>query len=183
LQTLDTLWVRHLTALDALRQGIGLRAYGQQDPLVAYQKEAFEMYGQLRDAIQEEVVRKIYHPELSGIRPAEQARPETDEVEVAAQMRWGGLRARNLQAVHPSTLGAGQMEATTPGATRSAPEPVRVQKTPGRNDPCWCGSGKKYKHCHMKSDLDGGNGSSAAQPAQRNQSGGSKKKPAKAHRR
>ncbi|MEW5959459.1 MAG: SEC-C metal-binding domain-containing protein [Chloroflexota bacterium] len=184
LQTLDTLWVRHLTALDALRDGIGLRAYGQQDPLVAYQKEAFEMYGQLRDAIQEEVVRKIYHPEVTGVRPAEQLKAEADEVEAAARMRWGGLRARNLQAVHPSAMAAGQAEATTPGATRQAPEPIRVQKTPGRNDPCWCGSGKKYKHCHMKADLVGGNGSSnAGAPAQRGQAGGGKKNKAKTRRR
>ncbi len=183
LQTLDTLWVRHLTALDALRQGIGLRAYGQQDPLVAYQKEAFEMYGQLRAAIQEEVVRKIYHPELAGIRPAEQPKEKADEVEAAARVRWGGLRARNLQAVHPSAMAAGEMEATTPGATRQAPEPIRVKKTPGRNDPCWCGSGKKYKHCHMKSDLAGGNGSSGAAAQGQRSQGGGKKKRAKARRR
>jgi preprotein translocase subunit SecA len=181
-QTLDTLWVRHLTALDALRQGIGLRAYGQQDPLVAYQKEAFEMYGQLRAAIQEEVVRKIYHPELAGVQPAQQKQEEADEVEAAARMRWGGLRARNLQAVHPSAMDAGQAEATTPGATRQAPEPVRVKKTPGRNDPCWCGSGKKYKYCHMKSDMAGGNGSSADQ-SQKGQARGKSKKRARARRR
>ncbi len=139
LQVLDTLWVRHLTALDALRQGIGLRAYGQQDPLVAFQKDAFAMYGQLRAAIQEEVVRRIYHPTIIKEAP----------------------RPRNVQAVHPSAAAASRMQAETPGATQQAPEPVRVKKMPGRNDPCWCGSGKKYKHCHMRSDLAGGNGKSA----------------------
>jgi len=134
LQVIDTLWVRHLTALDSLRQGIGLRAVGQQDPLVAYKKEAFEMYGQLRESIKEEVVRKIYHPTI--IREAPQP--------------------KNVQAVHPSATAAGRAE--TPGATKQAPTPVRVQQTPGRNDPCYCGSGKKYKHCHMKIDMKGGNG-------------------------
>jgi hypothetical protein len=52
------------------------------------------------------------------------------------------------------------MQAETPGATKQAATPIRVQKTPGRNDPCWCGSGKKYKHCHMKSDSADGNGKS-----------------------
>jgi preprotein translocase subunit SecA len=142
LQVLDSLWVRHLTALDALRQGIGLRAVGQQDPLVAYKKEAFEMYGQLRDAIKEEVVHRAYHP--SVIREAP--------------------RPKNIQAVHPSAADVSR-QAATPGATPQAPTPVRVVKTPGRNDLCWCGSGKKYKHCHMKSDSLTGNGASDSEVA------------------
>lgn len=140
LQVLDTLWVRHLTALDSLRQGIGLRAYGQQDPLVAFQKDAFAMYEELRADVQEEVVRKIYHP------PA-----------VIKDM----MRPRNVQALHPDAATTSQASAETPGATPQSKTPVRVQKTPGRNDPCHCGSGKKYKHCHMKLDLAGGNGNAA----------------------
>jgi preprotein translocase subunit SecA len=142
LQVLDTLWVRHLTALDALRQGIGLRAYGQQDPLVAFQKDAFAMYEELRADVQSEVVRRVYHPPVII--------KET-------------MRPRNVQAVHPDAVAASQSPAETPGATAQTPAPVRVQKTPGRNDPCHCGSGKKYKHCHMKSDMAGGNGN-ATQP-------------------
>jgi len=69
----------------------------------------------------------------------------------------------------------------TPGATKQAPTPVRVQKTPGRNDMCWCGSNKKYKHCHMKSDFAGGNGGGVqVQPATANSKGGKKKKRDKA---
>lgn len=156
-QMLDQLWVRHLTALDALRQGIGLRAIGQQDPLVAFQKEAFEMYQQFQAAIQEEVVRRIYHPTI--IREAPQP--------------------KNLQAKHPDADSAGQVQAQagTPGATNQPPEPVRVQKTPGRNDPCHCGSGKKYKQCHMKSDMFGGGGNGTAA------SGRKQKNTAKASRR
>jgi preprotein translocase subunit SecA len=136
LRTVDMLWVRHLTALDALRQGIGLRAVGQQDQLVAYKKDAFEMFGQLRESIKEEVVRTIYH---------------------APNMRREAPRPRNVQAIHPSAAAASKAE--TPGAAEDkTPMPVRVQKTPGRNDPCWCGSGKKYKHCHYKSDQMSGNG-------------------------
>jgi preprotein translocase subunit SecA len=135
LQIVSMLWVRHLTALDELREGIGLRAYGQQDPLVSYKKEAFEMYGQLRASIQEEIVRRIYHPTVMAEAPQPQ----------------------RLQTRH-DTVTASQLQAETPGATKQVPEPVRVQKMPGRNDLCWCGSGKKYKHCHMKTDLAGGNG-------------------------
>ncbi len=144
-QTLDRLWVRHLTALDALRQGIGLRAFGQQDPLVAFQKDAYEMYGQFQASIQEEVVRKVYH--ISVVREETPTRP------------------RNLQARHPDADAAGraQPRAETAGGTQeAAPEPIRVQKTPGRNDPCHCGSGKKYKHCHLKLDAMGGGSSNGS---------------------
>ena len=145
LRVVDTLWVRHLTALDSVRDGIGLRAVGQQDPLVAYKKEAFDMFNQLREAIKTDVVRAIYH--VSVVRQQEAPRP------------------KNVQAIHPSAMAASRAE--TPGATKQAPTPIRVQKTPGRNDMCWCGSNKKYKHCHMKSDLAGGNGGGKqAQPAQ-----------------
>ncbi len=136
LRVVDTLWVRHLTALDALKEGIGLRAIGQQDPLVAYKKEGFEMFGQLREAIKSDVVRNIYH---------------------APVVKRDAPRPKNIQAIHPSASTASR-QAETPGATKQAPVPIRVNKTPGRNDMCWCGSGKKYKHCHMKSDLMGGNG-------------------------
>jgi preprotein translocase subunit SecA len=167
LQILDMLWVRHLTALDDLRQGIGLRAYGQQDPLVAFQKDAYEMYGQLRAAVQEEVVRRIYHHPPTTTMLREAPRPQ------------------NVQAIHPDAAAAGQ--ADTPGATRQAPTPVRVQKLPGRNDLCWCGSGKKYKHCHMKTDSVGSNGGDSAKvPAQAGSAqsgGGYSKKQGKAQRR
>ena len=143
-QVLDTLWVRHLTALDALRQGIGLRAIGQQDPLVAFKKEAYEMYGQFQAAIQEDVVRRIYHPTIIKEAP----------------------RPQKLQAQHPDADVASRTQTQaqgTPGATQQAPAPIRVQKTPGRNDPCHCGSGKKYKQCHMKLDAAGGNHSNGSQ--------------------
>jgi hypothetical protein len=94
-------------------------------------------------------------------------------------------RPRNVQAIHPDAAAAGQAE--TPGATKQAPTPVRVQKQPGRNDLCWCGSGKKYKHCHMKADSMGGNGEGQAQApvaAGSAQSGGGySKKSGKARRR
>ncbi|MFQ5610902.1 MAG: preprotein translocase subunit SecA [Anaerolineae bacterium] len=124
LKIVDTLWVHHLTALDALRQGIGLRAIGQQDPLVAYKREAHEMYGQLLGAIQSEIVRAIYHPEM-----VQAPQPP-----------------RQMRAVH----------AEASSGNSGPPKPVRVEKRPGRNEPCWCGSGKKYKQCHMRQDNAGG---------------------------
>ena len=115
LRAVDSLWIRHLTGLDDLREGIGLRAYGQQDPLVAFKKEAHEMYADLLAAIQHAIVGDIYR--VSLVREP-QPRP----------MR----------------------EMRTSVEAERAPQPVRTAGAKvGRNDPCPCGSGKKYKHCCM----------------------------------
>ncbi|MCH7512277.1 MAG: SEC-C domain-containing protein, partial [Chloroflexi bacterium] len=120
LRTIDGLWVEHLTATDEMRQGIGLRAYGQADPLVAYKREAHDMWGQLLVNIRHQVARAIYHVELSQ-RPPRRA-PVT-----------AGAR-------EPAAVGAGA------GGGRSAGT-GKARKI-GRNQPCPCGSGKKYKKCH-----------------------------------
>jgi preprotein translocase subunit SecA len=118
LRVIDNLWVRHLTDLANLREGIGLRAYGQQDPLVAYKKEAHEMYQDLLATIQHDIVNRIFRP-----------------VEIRIQ------RPRPVREMR-TNLGGGE--------TR---RPVKaVDKKVGRNDPCPCGSGKKYKRCHGRAD-------------------------------
>ncbi len=136
LQVVDNRWVRHLTDLDILREGIGLQAYAQQDPLVAYKREAFEMFAELMDSIEEDVVSRIYHTEMQQA-PAR----------------------RQIRAMHPVVGG---------GAGDSKPEPQhRTGPGLGRNDLCWCGSGKKYKYCHESSDRAG-----ATQPGQPQPAGG-----------
>ncbi len=124
LRAVDSRWVRHLTNLDNLRQGIGLRALAQQDPLVAFKREAHQMYTELVDAIQSDIVHAIFKFEP---QPA-QAQPQVVQP-----------RYRRLQ------YGRGD------GAEARRPE-RSTQKELGRNDPCWCGSGKKYKHCHWAAD-------------------------------
>jgi preprotein translocase subunit SecA len=134
LRAVDGLWVRHLTDLEGLREGIGLRAYGQQNPLVAYRKEAHEMYEALLARIQEAVARSVYLvPQTVVTQP----------------------RRQPLQAMRPRV----------PGERRQA-QPVREasQESLGRNDPCWCGSGKKYKHCHMREDAQPGPVAAARPP-------------------
>ena len=129
LQAVDTLWVHHLTDLDALREGIGLRAYGQQNPLVAYRKEAYEMYEALLARIQETIARSVYlvpQPVPSDSRRA----------------------ARRPQPAARSTSQDRQMQL----APERPQKPSAPEQLPGRNDPCWCGSGKKYKHCHLRED-------------------------------
>jgi preprotein translocase subunit SecA len=128
LRALDNHWVRHLTDLDVLREGIGLRAVGQQKPLVAYQKEAFEMYQQMLESVQSEIVRSLFLVPKQSVAAPRRQRPSLT------------LRRPRLRAV------SGGQEAP------AAPEPHVSKEKPGRNDPCWCGSGKKYKYCHWRSD-------------------------------
>ncbi len=119
LRHVDNRWVRHLTDLDELREGIGLRAFAQQDPLIAYKKEAHEMYQDLVAAISRDVVYSIYHAQFM-VQPSPQQR---------------------------------RMQTNRSDGGDGKPQPVRsANKTPGRNDPCPCGSGKKYKHCHLRAD-------------------------------
>ncbi len=124
LRAVDSRWVRHLTNLDNLRQGIGLRALAQEDPLVAYKREAHRLYTELVDAIRSDVVHSIF------------------KVQVApAQATVTQPRYRSV------AYGRGD------GAQERSRTPERSQhRNIGRNDPCWCGSGKKYKHCHWAID-------------------------------
>jgi preprotein translocase subunit SecA len=117
LSVIDKLWVEHLTAMDALREGVGLQAYGQRDPLVVYKTEGFRMFGLLQDHIQHDLVHTIFR-----IQP------------VVAQ-----------QPVHTRLSESANLVTNR---DESANGPRRAQKLPGRNEPCWCGSGKKFKRCH-----------------------------------
>jgi preprotein translocase subunit SecA len=131
LQTIDRLWVEHLTAMDEMRQGIGLHAYGQQDPLVAYKREAHDMWGQLLANIRHAVTRSIYHVNL-----AQTPRPRPPIPAPSGNGADGAVpagRARRLRENRPQAAAV---------AARPAGRKV------GRNDPCPCGSGKKYKRCH-----------------------------------
>jgi preprotein translocase subunit SecA len=138
LQILDAHWREHLAALDHLRQGIHLRGYAQKNPKQEYKREAFELFGALLESVKLEVIKTLTSVQ---IRTQEDIRPD-DESHV-----------ENVQTVHPNSDGATQMEAENGEvAVAEAPKqrPVRAAEKIGRNDPCPCGSGKKYKHCHGK---------------------------------
>jgi preprotein translocase subunit SecA len=139
LQVLDAHWREHLAALDHLRQGIHLRGYAQKNPKQEYKREAFELFGAMIEAVKLEVTKHLMLLKI-GVQEEIQA-DDKQHVE-------------NVRTVHPSSDGATQAEADYNGdvAVAEAPKqkPVRVGQKTGRNDPCPCGSGKKYKHCHGK---------------------------------
>ncbi len=119
LDTVDSLWKDHLLNMDHLKEGIGLRGYGQKDPLVEYQREGFEMFADMVERIKQETIFKLMHVQLAQESDVEQFAPNDQEVPLAFS-----------------------------GGEDSTPQPKkRKGKKIGRNDPCPCGSGKKYKKC------------------------------------
>ncbi len=136
LRVIDGLWMEHLEAIDDLREGIGLRGYGQRDPLVEYKSEAFDMFEKMVAAIDYEIVHRIYKITV--------ATPEQ-----IAQMQQAQNLITNAPAIENIEGGVAQEKKQISTPSTSIQQPISSnQKKPGRNDPCWCGSGKKYKKCH-----------------------------------
>ncbi len=169
LQEIDNQWLEHLQNMDSLRDGIGLRGYGQKDPKKEYQKEGFEYFLELMQAIKSSVVNKMFRFEIEREddveRLEEQRRARAQEQQKKLQM----THAEAPEAGAEGEEAAGGDEAAAPAsrhARRRAaaagdaqPMAAALQQTVkrdrpkvGRNDPCWCGSGKKYKQCHFRSD-------------------------------
>ncbi|MFZ9989261.1 MAG: SEC-C metal-binding domain-containing protein, partial [Burkholderiaceae bacterium] len=136
LQTLDSNWREHLSALDYLRQGIHLRGYAQKQPKQEYKREAFELFGLMLDNVRNEVTRI-----LMNVRITE---PESVET-AAAEMEARGEDLSKVQYTAPTETGDAQAVANA--LFSDGPRLNDVPRV-GRNDPCPCGSGKKYKHCH-----------------------------------
>lgn len=136
LQTLDSNWREHLSALDYLRQGIHLRGYAQKQPKQEYKREAFELFGLMLDNVRNEVTRI-----LMNVRITE---PESVET-AAAEMEARGEDLSRVQYTAPTETGDAQAVANA--LFSDGPRLNDVPRV-GRNDPCPCGSGKKYKHCH-----------------------------------
>jgi len=139
LTVVDELWIDHLAAMDALRDGIQLRAHAQIDPLVAYQKEAYEMWETLQEMIQEEVVRRMFRAQAVTVSEESMYRIQSE-----------GRGAVPLIPTRSGVAVTSDGEQVLPGQTKQRPI-VRGDR-PGRNDPCPCGSGKKYKKCCMDKD-------------------------------
>jgi preprotein translocase subunit SecA len=165
LQTLDHLWREHLVMLDHLRQVIGLRGYGQRDPLNEYKAESFSLFEAMSQSLREGVTAQLMRVEIQAAPPAQPAAlpameahkmdPTTGEDEMALALAGAETLAR-----HGIGQGIGQAirSAAAPalGSPLGAAAPARNPQDPsswgkiGRNEPCPCGSGKKFKHCHGK---------------------------------
>jgi preprotein translocase subunit SecA len=143
LQVVDTRWREHLEAMDYLREGVHLRSMAQKDPLVEYTSEGHKMFEELSQTIREEVVFTLFHAELA---------PE-EAADLSMNGQDGGNGAMSYE--HQSLAGADAIAAANAGETAAVAAPPAPQQRQvserdkvGRNDPCWCGSGKKYKKCH-----------------------------------
>jgi preprotein translocase subunit SecA len=138
LQTIDTLWMNHLDEIDYLRQGIGLRGYGQRDPLIEYKREAFNLFVGLMDNVRATYLSTIF--KITPVVQAVQAEPEK-------QLVYQGASDQTEQF---ASLKGGDASAVAAGQQGEAPKqaPIHNDDKIGRNDPCFCGSGKKYKRCH-----------------------------------
>jgi preprotein translocase subunit SecA len=138
LQILDAHWREHLAALDHLRQGIHLRGYAQKNPKQEYKREAFELFGAMVEAVKLEVIKT-----LTAVEVKTRDLPKVDD-----QQHVENVRAQHVDYDEASGAGNGDL-AIAEAATKKKPASRPAQKV-GRNDPCVCGSGKKYKHCHGK---------------------------------
>ena len=142
LQSVDEHWQEYLRNMDSLREGIGLRAYGQRDPLVEYKREAFNLFGDLMDVIKNEISQNIFR---------------TGSSMESLQSFWQSLNkmmvSNRAQQDQASAMALAKQSASQPGhgappVSEPAPQPIRrIGPDVGRNDPCPCGSGKKYKKC------------------------------------
>jgi preprotein translocase subunit SecA len=144
LQVLDTLWKEHLATMDHLRQGIHLRAYAQKNPKQEYKRESFELFEQLLTSLKYEVVKFLSHVQIQ----------RQDEAELIEQQRREAAQREQLAFQHAEA--SGMAGAAEQGGMAEPAEPdvpqtyTREQPKVGRNEPCPCGSGKKYKQCHGK---------------------------------
>jgi preprotein translocase subunit SecA len=145
LQVLDTLWKEHLATMDHLRQGIHLRAYAQKNPKQEYKRESFELFEQLLTNLKYEVVKFLSHVQIQ--RQDESELIERQRREAAEREK---LAFQHAQASGMANAGAAAEEPGAPAEPATPQTFTREQPKVGRNEPCPCGSGKKYKQCHGK---------------------------------
>lgn len=144
LKTVDNYWMDHIDAMDRLRDSVGIRGYAQHDPVVEYKRDGFDMFEAMTHGIQEDCVRLMMRAKIDVESSAKyKNRPEKRNLQEGLK---GGQKAIDL-----ARMAAGEKSAQK---MPSKAAPVTKKIMPGRNDPCWCGSGKKYKNCHLRSDQE-----------------------------
>ncbi|BBR52502.1 MULTISPECIES: preprotein translocase subunit SecA [Pseudomonas] len=141
LRVLDDLWKDHLSTMDHLRHGIHLRGYAQKNPKQEYKRESFTLFQELLESIKRDTIRVLSHVQVRREDPAEEeARLRREAEELAQRMQFQHAAAPGLESE--------QQLAEEGAEVAVAAAPVRNEQKLGRNEPCWCGSGKKFKHCH-----------------------------------
>jgi preprotein translocase subunit SecA len=136
--------------MDGLKEGVGLRAYGQKDPLIEYKKEGFELFQDMLDSVNADALRIMFRAQ-----PVSESAPEAAPRPIAppARVQYSHAESAGLAYSHagqgaPDGEGGGTPSAAPGVSPAGKPQPVRVEQQVGRNDPCPCGSGKKFKKCH-----------------------------------
>jgi preprotein translocase subunit SecA len=139
LSKIDEKWKDLLYNMDQLRDIIGMRRFAQEDPKLAYKRDATTFFRTMMEAIEEDVVSVVFRMVDVGIDESRMAR------------RWRATEYRKDEVgqfdMAPAAAAGGNGDGAE-GAAQEKPRPVRVERKPGRNEPCWCGSGRKYKKCH-----------------------------------
>lgn len=138
LQVIDNLWMNHLTAMEDLRIGIRLQAFSQKDPLVEYKNQAFKLFEKLVDGIDDGIVTRIFKVQIVTQQPS---------VDVSAATTNTPAEEIGTEASEKRKASSGKRKVSSSQTPTSSSE-LPASKKLGRNDPCWCGSGKKYKKCH-----------------------------------
>jgi preprotein translocase subunit SecA len=153
LRTIDAKWRDHLYEMDYLREGIGLRALAQIDPLIAYKNEGYKMFQEMMESIQQDFVKYLYHLEIQRQEPAEEEAAPTRR-KLAYSGGGDTTLTQNFAATGAAAARSGRVTDTSAENYEAAQQAARTVVAPrsvgtqvGRNDPCPCGSGKKYKKC------------------------------------
>jgi preprotein translocase subunit SecA len=153
LQIIDQRWRDHLAEMDYLKEGIGLRAMGQQDPLVAWQKEGYSMFEQLLEAIEDDYLRYVLHVQVIAEPAPTPDLTKASYIAADDPVGPGSLQDAFRATAPPPQAPPAQASVAPAGAVAvediaQVPLVKSAAEKLGRNDPCWCGSGKKFKLCH-----------------------------------
>ena len=154
LSVIDEKWTEHLRDLDEVKEGVGLRAYGQKDPLIEYKMEAFRLFKELIQAVDEEVIGLVFKagPIVQGDTSRRQAAKRVATQVAAPRPRLDAKRAKteheSAEPNYAAGFGSGGQQSSAQRDPTATAAPIVAGEVTGRNDPCPCGSGKKYKHCH-----------------------------------
>src|SRR5262245_50679037 len=147
LSVIDQHWREHLYEMDYLQEGINLRAMGQQDPLSEWQREGFDMFEAMMGQIEDDFVQYVFHLQVV-VDDEPQTRVRNVQYSAPSDPVQGSNAISSAMAAEAAEMGVEDADIEYAVDEQPAQQPVRVEKTPGRNEPCFCGSGKKYKLCH-----------------------------------